>query len=281
MLLAVAAVWGSSYGVAKEALAFYPVLGFMAVRFCLTALLVLPALRGVNPREALASGLPLGGVLLAIFVCETYGVAQTRAANAAFLISLCVVLTPFAEWLLLGNRPARGVFAMAAVAAAGAWLLAAEVDLGFNRGDGLMLAAALLRAVAVCVTKRHFNRGGVSPLALTAVLCAVVGVGCLAAAWVVEPAGLPPLPAEPVFWRNTLYLVAFCSIFAFFAQNYGVKHGTPTRVALLTGAEPVFGALFAALWLGERIAPSAWLGGGLIVASVLWLSLPARQPARA
>ncbi len=46
LLLLVAMVWGTSYGVAKEALVFYPVLGFLAVRFCLTFLILLPQLRG-------------------------------------------------------------------------------------------------------------------------------------------------------------------------------------------------------------------------------------------
>jgi drug/metabolite transporter (DMT)-like permease len=44
---------------------------------------------------------------------------------------------------------------------------------------------------------------------------------------------------------------------------------------LLTGSEPAFGALFACLWLGEKISFTAWAGGGLIVvasmlATVRW-----------
>jgi drug/metabolite transporter (DMT)-like permease len=41
------------------------------------------------------------------------------------------------------------------------------------------------------------------------------------------------------------------------------------------GSEPAFGALFAWLWLGEKISLIAWVGGGLIVvasmlATVRW-----------
>ena len=110
-LLLVAIVWGTSYGVAKGALAFYPVLGFLAVRFLLTTALLAPvALRGTTAAQrwgALRKGLPLGALLLSIFVCETYGVAHTPASRAAFLISLCVVFTPVAEWALMGQRPSR------------------------------------------------------------------------------------------------------------------------------------------------------------------------------
>ena len=103
-----AVVWGTSYGVAKGALVFYPVLGFLAVRFLLTFAVLLSALlRATAPerRDALVAGLPLGVLMLGIFLCETFGLALTRASNAAFLISLCVVFTPFAEWWLLRQRP--------------------------------------------------------------------------------------------------------------------------------------------------------------------------------
>ena len=109
-LLLVAMVWGTSYGVAKGALAFYPVLGFLAVRFILTFVLLLPALlraSGHQRRDAIRTGLPLGALMLGIFLCETFGVANTQASNAAFLISLCVVFTPFVEWRLMGKPETR------------------------------------------------------------------------------------------------------------------------------------------------------------------------------
>lgn len=277
LLLLVAVVWGTSYGVAKQSLSFYPVLGFLAIRFGLTFILLLPALgklRSAQGRNALKAGLPLGLILLAIFLCETYGVLHTSAANAAFLISLCVVFTPLVEWLLLARRPAPGVFALSAVSCLGAGLLSAGVSLGFNLGDGLILLAALLRAAMVCLTKKLTADKPMSTLALTAVQSGVVGIGSLVAAQLALPAGLPALPSAPQFWLGTLYLVLFCTIFAFFAQNWGVQRSSPTRVALLMGSEPLFGALFAVLWLGEQLSPSAWLGGLLIVGAALWQSLP-------
>jgi drug/metabolite transporter (DMT)-like permease len=111
-LLLVAVVWGTSYGVAKGALAFYPVLGFLAVRFILAFVVLLPALLRTadQPRhDALRTGLPLGMLMLGIFLFETFGVAHTQASNAAFLVSLCVVFTPFVEWWLLGSRPAQAM----------------------------------------------------------------------------------------------------------------------------------------------------------------------------
>jgi len=278
-LLLVAVVWGTSYGVAKGALAFYPVLGFLAVRFGLTFVLLLPALlraSAAERRDALAAGLPLGGLMLGIFLCETFGLALTQASNAAFLISLCVVFTPFAEWGLLGQRPARAMFVFAGVSLLGAALLSGGFTGHWGWGDALMLAAAALRAVTVCQTSRLTRQRNAPVLALTAVQAGVIGLGSVGLALAL-PGGLPPLPRDGGFWLACVYLVAGCTVFAFVVQNWALRRSSPTRVGLLMGSEPAFGALFAVVWLGEGLSVAGWAGGALIVAAALWTI--ARPPA--
>lgn len=280
-LLLVAVLWGTSYGVAKGALVFYPVLGFLAVRFGLTFVLLLPALLRATPgerRNALAAGLPLGGLLMGIFVCETFGVALTQASNAAFLISLCVVFTPFAEWALLGQRPAREMFVFAAVSLIGAALLSGGFHGQWGWGDVLMLAAAVLRALTVCQTSRLTRRRNAPALALTAVQAGVIAVGSITLALAL-PGGLPPLPGDAGFWLACIYLVAGCTVFAFVVQNWALRQSSPSRVGLLMGSEPAFGALFAVLWLGESLSAAGWAGGALIVAAALWTMLRRGAPA--
>lgn len=275
MLFAVALVWGCSYGVAKIALLYYPVLGFLALRFGLTFILLLPSLRQFRRAEvknAWRIGLPLGLILLAIFLCETYGIAQTSATNAAFLISLCVVLTPLVEWLLLKQAPSVFTLGAVALALVGALLLVPDVAVSLNPGDGLILGAALLRAFFMVQSKRLTQAQQLSTLALTAVQSGILMLGCLSLA-VLSPAGLPALPDSPEFWGATLFLVLFCTLFAFFAQNYAIRRSTPTRVALLLGSEPAFGALFAVLFLGEAVTAQILLGGALIVLASLAASL--------
>jgi drug/metabolite transporter (DMT)-like permease len=276
MLLLVAVVWGASYGLAKTAVVFYPVLGFLAVRFCVTSLLLLPTWRGFSKHQfkaTLKTGIPLGLILLAIFISETYGVSLTLASNAAFLISLCVVFTPFVEWFVLKTRPSMAGFVAAGVSLWGAWLLTLGVSLSFTLGDGLILIAALLRAVMVTCTNRLTRGKDIPSLPLTAVQTGTVGIGCLVLGIMVLPGGLPPLPHEPIFWYATGFLVIFCTLFAFFAQNYALRRTSPTRVSLLMGAEPVFGSLFAIYWLNESLTLLGWIGGIMIVAASLWAVL--------
>ncbi|WP_092005632.1 DMT family transporter [Paraburkholderia lycopersici] len=273
LLVAVALIWGTSYGVVKGALLTYPVLGLLALRFGLTFVLLSPALRElarVRWRDRFGM-VGAGLLLLGIFLAETFGVSLTNASNAAFLISLCVVLTPVAEWAWLRRAPRPVEWAAAAVSLLGAFLLTGG-RFTASPGDLLVVLAALLRAVTSCAVKRVMKTGTVPPLTMTAVQAAVVASGCAALALTVAPGQWQPLPhwhGHGAFWGSVIYLVAGCTLFAFFVQNYAVSRSSPTRVALLMGSEPVFGALFACMWLGERLSLSAWTGGMLIVAASL------------
>ena len=283
-LLAVAAVWGTSYALTKDALAVQPVLGFLAVRFALTALALAPALVRGLLADAVALvrvGLPLGAILLGVFLCETYGVLHTSAANAAVLIGLCVVMTPFVEWAVLGARPSRGLLAAVACACAGTWLIAGGVEARLGLEDALILAAALLRAIMVTATRALTVGFEGSSLALTGVQALVVALGAAALALVADPAALEFAPGDVRTWAVLAWLVLACTVFAFFAQNYASRRASPSRVSLLMGTEPVFGVLFAMAWLGERPGAWTWAGIALVVGACLHVtSRPAPGPAR-
>jgi drug/metabolite transporter (DMT)-like permease len=274
MLIAVAIVWGTSYGVAKGALAFYPVLGLLALRFGLTFVVLMPALRSLRRAKAseLAGTFGTGVLLLSILLAETFGISLTRASNAAFLISLCVVLTPFVEWVLLRRKPSNTECVAVALSLCGAMLVSGGVFIP-TAGDALILLAALLRALMICVTRRVMRDSTLSPLSVTAIQAGTVAFGSIVAASIAPSAPWPALPTltgHAGFWISIAYLVAACTLFAFFAQNFAVKRSSPTRVALLMGSEPAFGALFAYAWLGEHLSVWGWAGGALMVfASVL------------
>lgn len=280
LLLLVAAIWGGSYSATKLATAQVPVLPFLVLRFGLTFVLLLPALRGLAVpawRAALGGAALLGVNLLAILVCETFGVSLTTASNAAFLISLCVVFTPLCEWWLLKVRPTRTVLAAAAVSLLGAGLLAFQHGGALPSlawGDALVVAAAFLRGVMVCLTRRHGQRHGLPALTVTAVQMGVMTLGAALLSLAVHGPVWAPLPTSLPFWGAMAFLVLLCTVLAFFVQNHAAARTSPSRVALLMGSEPLWGALIAALWLGEQLTLPGWIGGGLIVASAWWVVRP-------
>ena len=77
-------------------------------------------------------------------------------------------------------------------------------------------------------------------------------------------AGFIP-PIDTTFWIGLLFLALFCTLAAFFIQNWAVRRTNPTRVSFLMGTEPIFGAVFAIMLLGEKFELTDLLGAAMIL----------------
>jgi len=283
LLLLVALFWGTSYGLTKSALTFTPVLLFIAIRFLATHLSLLyftvqdfKAQR--NSDWAIA--LPTGFLLLGIFCFEVYGVSQTSAANAAFLISLSILFTAGLETLLSPKKVDKNLIGLAFLSVLGVIGLTHEQALSgsFNQGDILILCAAFLRAMMVLLTQKLTKDKKISNLSLTSIQSLIVGLGALILAYLTLPAESFSIPTQREFWLISLYLIVFCTLFAFFIQNYAVRRIPATKVSLLMGSEPLFGALFAMIWLGESFSLIQILGGFTIFISITLASQMTHTP---
>lgn len=278
MLLLVAIFWGTSYGLTKEALVFTSVLLFIAIRFSLTSLCMAPlvfkeCLAGKNKDWKVA--IPSGVILSAIFLCEVYGISQTSASNAAFLISLSVILTALFEPLINRSKIPSSLLILAICSIVGVYCLthSGEATLTLNTGDYFILCAAILRAVLVTVTKRLSEGKDITTSTLTAIQSFIVMVSAFTFYFITQPFADITLPTAMSFWLTMAYLVLCCTLFAFYIQNHAIRKISPTKVSLLMGSEPLFGALFAVVWLNESFTLLQMFGGGLILASVLITSL--------
>ena len=278
LLLLVAMVWGTSYGLTKSALAYTTVSIFIAIRFGWTFVLLLPLMirdfdRGKNRDWPIA--LPTGFILAAIFFFEVYGVSQTTASNAAFLISLNVIFTLLLETLLGRRKPNRTLVWLCLFSTAGVLMLTNNhgFKITFNQGDIYILCAAALRAVMIIMTKKLTHGKQISNTALTCIQSFVVALSaCLISVVSHEPTQ-PLFPQALEFWLTTSFLVLFCTLFAFYVQNYAVRKISPTKASLLMGSEPLFGAMFSLLWLNEVLTSVQWLGAVILLITVLSASL--------
>ncbi|WP_213001415.1 DMT family transporter [Winogradskya consettensis] len=267
LLLAVAAVWGSSYLAAKDVAAVTPVVVALALRYAISAVALVPLVAARRHRPSLPelrSGLVLGCTQAAVLTLETFGVAHTSATNAGLIISLTVVFTP-----VLSNAWSRTwlpapFFVAAALAVVGVGLLVSGH--GFrtpNWGDALMLAAAAVRAVHVTLIGELTRSRQIDTLTLTAVQT-VVGALILGAV------ALPQLTRHaaelsPGSWARLAYLALICSVFAFLVQTWAVRRTSPSRASLLMGTEPLWAVAIGICIGGERLTALAAAGAALII----------------
>ncbi|RAN70718.1 hypothetical protein B5P43_35160 [Bacillus sp. SRB_336] len=259
---------GASYLVAKDLTAAASVPAVLGWRF-LVASLALGALwlwrvRRRPGAAELWTGALLGLTQAAVLFLKTYGVAQTRAANAGLIISLTVVFTPLIDSAAARRWLPPGFFVAAVVSVVGVALLVSGD--GFRtpkRGDLLMLAAAAVRACHVTLLgalTRGRPHSSVTVTLIQSVVCAMAGIGLdptgmVAAAFAFGPSG----------WLGVLFLGLACSVFAILVQLRAVRRTSASRASLLMGTEPVWAVLAGVLFAGEAPGWLGALGAALIV----------------
>jgi len=66
-------------------------------------------------------------------------------------------------------------------------------------------------------------------------------------------------------WWSIILTGIFATALAFYMQNKFQRYSTATKTAIIFSGEPIFGAIFAYLLLGEKVGLIAWIGGLLII----------------
>ena len=109
-MVGVAALWGGSYVIVKDAIAAMPMDDFLTWRFLLAAaavLLVRPRAVRELGRSGVAVGVLTGLTLTGAYAMQTGGLLTTPASVSGFITGLLVVLTPIAAAVLLRERMPR------------------------------------------------------------------------------------------------------------------------------------------------------------------------------
>ena len=265
-LVGVAAVWGATFVMVKDALTLYPLYSFLAWRFAIAVaafVLIFPkSLLGLK-RSTVAVGVLAGTILCVGYVFQTWGLEETTASKAAFITGMFVVITPMMQALILRRIPGRFTIAGVALAVVGLWLLVGGSAGGWNVGDTRTLLCAVAYSAHMIVLGSLGRRHPTGPLTLVQLTTVALVCGIIAAS--VEGVGLP---SERSVWVALLVTGVLASAVAFAVQTYAQRHISPARTALILITEPAFGGLFG--WLaGEALGIGGVVGAALILGGMI------------
>ena len=274
VLLGVSVFWGTSFAIVKEVLAETTPANLLFLRFGFACLLLLPiawSRRRTWSGKFLKPGAIAGLFLFTAFLTQAWGLIYTSASRSGFITGLSVILVPLLSVVLWRRMPPRAVSLGAAMALAGLYFLT-SVDqaqaLPFNLGDLLTLVCAVLWAGHILALGRY------SPDAdffwLTFLQLAVSLAGSFA--WV-SLSGELSLALSPSVYLAALYLAVTCTLIAYLGQTWAQALTAPARTAIILSMEPVFAAVFAWIWLNERMGPWGWIGAGLILGGIFLAEL--------
>ena len=270
--LAMAAMfWGGTLVVVKDALVDVSPVLYLALRFWMGSLLLLPFLRKWPSRRTVLGGVAIGSFLGVGMILQTIGLKYTSSSNVGFLTSLYIPLVPFVGVCVYGLRTGWREVVAILVASVGIGLMTFDPQTrAVNRGDVMTICAAVLFAFQIVMIPKFANDGELVWLAwfqvtMTALVStAATGLNLDGGNFVVWTISL--------FWSFVITVLG-ATVAAFILQSWGQRHTTATRAALIFAMEPVFAGLASFLWLGERLTGRGWAGAGLVLIGVLLAEL--------
>ena len=294
-LILVCLIWGATFIVVKNALEEVSTMLFLAIRFSLASLALLPLALGraaFRPRQPsgrpfprffppptsfeLRAGAIVGFWLFSGYFLQTSGLRHTTAAKAGFITGFYIPLVPLLGALIYRRIPLLTELTGIALATAGTMLITMHsfaLD-SISRGDLLVLGGALAFAFHI-VALGHYSRH-VPFERLTFYQIAMGASMGLATFWWIETPRWT-LSGPVIFALLLTSLLA--TAFAFSVQTWAQRFTTPTRTALIFSTEPIFAALTSYLLVGEVLGPRSMVGGILILAGILAVELkPAAKP---
>jgi drug/metabolite transporter (DMT)-like permease len=203
-----------------------------------------------------------------------YFVALRNAPRAeAVLISylwplLLVLFSSFLPGMRISARHLGGAvvgFAGAVVAITGG--RGFEIDARYTLGYLAALASAVIWAVYSVLSRRY----GHVPVRAVAVSCAMTA----AASWVCH--FLFETTVWPASWAAVLAMGIGPVGLAFYAWDFGMKHGDIRLLGTLSYLDPILTILLLVLFGLAEPTPALWSACGLIVAGALIASWPLRR----
>jgi drug/metabolite transporter (DMT)-like permease len=278
-------LWGCGFFFGKIALAEMGFAHMVLYRFLFAIVVLLPLLvthrPGLNRREW---GLLLVASFLGVplqFLIQFYALSITTVSHASLMVGtmpviLAVGAAAFAhermDWVgwaaLAGSTSGAALIALGGHAKGGATLV----------GDALVVVSLMIALFWILLNKSLMERH--SHVVVTAYGLAL-GTAMLMI-WVPMRYGFPPVHGVSVkAWLALGASGVLCTATTTLLWNWGMTQVPASQAGVLLNMEPLIGSLLGVLVLGERLGPSAWVGGGLILASAITLTTRSKTRVRA
>ena len=275
ILLGCSVIWGSAF-VAQSAamdLGMLPY-AFTAVRMLVGAVCLMPfillrrktALPATREGKArlLRSGM-LIGVAVAVASClQQAGLQYTTAGKGAFLTALYILLVPSVGAAFFHRKTGLWTWLCLVIGAVGLWFLSITEAFTLEKGDALMILCALVFTLQILLVDKFAP--DFDPLTLCCLEFLTAGLLSFLPMAIFEGFGFQNI-------RPAIWCILYCGIFscgiAYWLQIVGQRHLPPALASLIMSFESVFGAIFGALILHERMTGRELLGCGLIFAALV------------
>ncbi len=282
-LVAITAVWGSTFLLVHWAMQHSGPWFFVGLRFLiaglLSALLFRRALHGIRWRD-IGAGAAIGVAIYLGYGLQTLGLQTIDSSTSAFITAMYVPLVPFAQWAVFRKRPSAVAFLGAGLAFVGLLCIAGPDAFALTLGAGEIVTMVSTLPIAAEIILISLFAGKVDLGRITVIQLLTAGSLSL----LTMPVAGEAVPAFSWIWVGAAVALGVASSLIQLTMNWAQKSVSPTRATIIYAGEPVWAGVIGRI-AGERLPAAALFGGLLVVLGILVSELrirrrpPSRPPA--
>ena len=214
----------------------------------------------------------LGAIGVALYQISFFSAVRSTGVAIGTITALgsAPALTGIVAYLITGEKPTRRWFLATVVTTIGILLLGTSKGLAdFNvSGFCLALGAGAAYSIFAVASKRALKAGATISGAMSRIflLAATISAPLIFvgdSSWLTSSKGI----------LMELWLGVIPTALAYIAYAYGLEKVRASTASTLILAEPATATLLAAVVLNESVAPRGWLGVGVVVAGLIYLSM--------
>ncbi|MFJ4223349.1 DMT family transporter [Microbacterium sp. NPDC089695] len=266
-LIAITAVWGSTFLLVHWAMQYSGPWFFVGLRFLLagaiSVVIFRRALRGIRWRD-IGTGVAIGVMIHLGYGLQTVGLQTIDSSTSAFITAMYVPLVPLAQWAVFRRRPPAMAFAGAGLAFLGLLLIAGPDALSFTLGTGEIVTMISTLPIAAEIILISVFAGRIDLGRITVVQLLTAGILGLLTMPVVGEG----FPEFSWVWVGCAVGLGVSSCLIQLTMNWAQKSVSPTRATIIYAGEPVWAAAIGRI-AGERLPVTALIGGALVVLGIL------------
>jgi drug/metabolite transporter (DMT)-like permease len=274
ILLTTAIIWGLAFVAQRVGGELMGAFAFNSIRFTLGGVSLLPLLiifhrKGSKQplyesvKEVLPNGIFAGSVLFIAASLQQVGIIYTTVGNTAFITGLYIILVPLFG-IFLKHKITRQTWISGLIAVIGLYFLTIKQGFSVNSGDYFQLAGAFFWAIHILSIDYFVKKYDAIKIATIqfftcAALSGIVSI-------VFEETTLQMIydARWPIFYGGIMSVGV-----AYTLQVVGQKYAKPSHAAIILSLETVFGALGAAILLGEILSVQGYFGAVLMFAGMI------------
>lgn len=252
LLVITTIIWGSTFIITNILTQIVPPMFYMGIRYLIGFIAFIPFLGRLKKftKKQFKIGFIAGTLCWASFAFQTVGIQLTTAIKSAFITGLTVIMIPIFLAFFYKKKVSKKIWISTFFALVGVSILSFGGVEQPSIGDLLVLIYGVFYALYVIYLGIHLKE--IDIIGISTIIVFTISLFSFVISFIFEDMQyIFGEGASSIFTYQNLGIMLYMGLIATtisnLTQNYGQKHISPAKTAIIFSLEPLFATFFAVL----------------------------------